>query len=93
MEPLINCVVLCSGLLVPVLACWSIGCLFMGHSCKQCQVSQTTFFAVLLLISALTIRTVAVNDGHWLIHTSSLSLMIVAGVLKRPSAQDAIEFA
>lgn len=84
MERLIDVVVFCSSVLVPLLAVWAILGLYTLRSGCQCHVTQFLYFFVLLFVAGLTIRTVLANDNCWLIHTSSLGVMIVAGVLRRP---------
>ncbi len=87
MERLIDCVTYCSALLVPLLAVWAITCLYVLRSGYSCHVTQVVYFAALLLIAGITIRTVIADDGCWLIHTTSLGIMIVAGVMRRPAEE------
>jgi hypothetical protein len=93
MERIIECVVGCSGLFVPVLALWAVTALYTMRSGVQCTASQVLYFLALLIMAAMTIRTVIANDGCWLVHTSSLGVTIVAGVMRRPeAASDAYHF-
>jgi hypothetical protein len=43
--------------------------------------SERVFFAMLLLLSGITLRTVVANDQAWLLHTTSLGIMIVGAVI------------
>ena len=85
MERLIETVVLCSGLLVPLMAVWAIACLYCARNGGQCYATQIVYFSTLLTIAGLTVRTVMADDCCWLIHTASLGVMIVVGVMRRPS--------
>lgn len=84
-ETLIHSLQAASGFLVPALAFWSIACLYTIRSGCRCTASECVFFGVLLLVAGATIRTVVACDNNWLLHTSSLGVMIVAGSMKRPS--------
>ena len=88
MERLIDCLVFCSGFTVPLLALWAIACLYTLRSGIQCYASQIIYFATLLMISGLTVRTVMADDGCWLAHTASLGVMVVFGVMRRPGESD-----
>jgi hypothetical protein len=87
MESVVASVVCCSGLLVPMLAVWAIAALYTQCSGSECCVTQYLFFGALLFIAGMTVRTVTTDDGCWLIHTTSLGAMIVAGVMRRPASQ------
>ena len=76
-----------AALLVPAIALWAIACLYTQAAGCKCHATEVGFFAALLMIAAITIRTVLVDDGCWLIHTSSLGVMIVAGVMRKPSVE------
>lgn len=92
MERAIDCIVDYAGFIVPLLALWAITGLYSLRAGCQCVASQLLFFFVMLVISGMTVRTVVVDDGCWLIHTASLGTMIVAGVMRRPEVESA-EFA
>ncbi len=85
MESVVEAAVCFSGLLVPSLAIWAIVALYSQCSGVECCVTQFLFFATLLFIAGMTVRTVTTDDGYWLIHTASLGVMIVAGVMRRPA--------
>ncbi len=87
MERLVETVVHCSALVVPLLAIWAIACLYCSRSGCGCHATQIVFFATLLMIAGFTVRTVLVDDGCWLIHTASLGVMIVFGTMRRPGPQ------
>ena len=69
---------------VPLLALWAIVGLYTMKADSGCWVTQAGFFLAMLIIACLTVRTVVCDHGCWLIHTSSLGMMIVAGVMRRP---------
>jgi hypothetical protein len=51
--------------------------------------SERVFFAMLLLLAGITLRTIAANEQAWLLHTTSLGIMIIGGVI--PSNGDSSE--
>jgi hypothetical protein len=85
MERLIETAAMCSALVVPLLAMWAIACLYTLRAASLAWATQLIYFLVLLAVAALTVRTMMANDGCWLIHTSTLGVMIVSGVMRRPS--------
>ena len=85
MEPIIGTIVDFSGLLVPVMALWAIAALYMQRADVECALTQLLYFGTLLLIAVITVRTMANNDGCWLIHTATLGVTIVAGAMRRPA--------
>ena len=85
MDRVVEALSICSSLLVPLLAVWAIVGIYTVRRGCECAASQLVFFSVLLFIAVLTTRTVTMNDASWLSHTASLSAMIVAGALRRPS--------
>ena len=88
MERLIESAAFCSVLVVPLLAMWAIAGLYIMRSGCQCMLTQIIYFMALLAIAGLTVRTVMANDGCWLIHTSTLGVMIVFGVMRRPAESE-----
>ncbi|GIW97290.1 MAG: hypothetical protein KatS3mg111_0623 [Pirellulaceae bacterium] len=70
--------------LVPAIALWAVVCLHMQPRAEERNVSQAFYVFALLLVAALTVRTVTTFQACWLVHTASLGSMIVAGVLYRP---------
>ena len=88
MLQLFESIVDCSGVLIPFLALWAIASLYTARSESESHSTQAVFFGALLFIAVVTIRTVMVDEGCWLLHTSSLGAMIVAGVLRRPATED-----
>lgn len=89
MEPVISTIVDFSGLLVPVMALWAIAALYMQRADIECTLTQLMYFGTMLLIAVITVRTMANNDGCWLIHTATLGVTIVAGAMRRPPATPA----
>ncbi len=85
MEPMIDAVVFLSSLLVPMLAIWAVAALYTQGAENNCYATEILYFGTLLLVSFVTLRTVATNDCCWLIHTATLGIMIVAGVMRRPA--------
>lgn len=51
--------------------------------------AERQFFAVLLVFTLLTLRTVIMCHDYWLVHTATLATMIV-GALVIPSQEDSI---
>ncbi|MEZ6135913.1 MAG: hypothetical protein R3C53_13480 [Pirellulaceae bacterium] len=84
MQPFIEYFVLAAVLVVPLLALWAIAGLYSTRAGSPCHVTQVFYLATLLMIAGLTVRTVMANDSCWLIHTASLGIMIVFGVMRRP---------
>lgn len=84
MEPVINSVVMASSFMIPALAFWAIAALYMQRSDEDCRLTQLLYFGTLLIIACVTLRTMATNDGCWLIHTATLGITIVAGAMRRP---------
>jgi len=73
-----------SSVLVPLLAVWAVVGLYTQKAGCQCAATQILYLAVLLFIAGLTIRTVMVDDECLLIHTATLAVMVVSGVMRRP---------
>ena len=78
--------------IVPALAVWAIIGINVYKGEAQRPAVDALYFTVMLVIAALTWRTMSLNDPCWLIHTASLGTMIVAGVLPRRSADEAVHF-
>jgi hypothetical protein len=85
MECLIEMIASYSGVLAPVLTTWSVLALYMPGKDADLRYSQGLFFAALLAISFLTVRTVVDHDERWLTNAASLGFLIVCGSLKRPA--------
>lgn len=86
MEQFIESIASSSGILVPLLAVWAIVGLYTQRSGCQCIATQVLYLSVMLFIAGITIRTVLVDDGCWLVHTASLGALVVSGVMRRPEA-------
>ena len=72
--------------LVPLLALaglWVARC--SEEQAVRCW-AERIFFSLLLLAAGGTIRTVAVADPCWFLHTASLSAMIIGAVVPSASA-------
>jgi hypothetical protein len=80
------------SLLVPMLVLWAIVGLYSLRSGAQCTATQVLYFAILLFVSLVTVRTVVADDGYWLPHTASLGTLIVAGVMRRPETASPVPF-
>jgi hypothetical protein len=91
MERLIECLVLGSGMIVPALSIWAIACLYISKNGCQCRLANLVYFGVLLMVAGLTVRTVLVDDSCWLIHTATLGMLVVFGVMRRPN-EEIVEF-
>ena len=86
MEQFIESIASSAGILVPLLALWAIIGLYTQRSGGQCVATQVLYLSVMLFIAGITIRTVMVDDGCWLVHTASLGVLVVSGVMRRPEA-------
>lgn len=53
--------------------------------------AERLFFAALLVVAGATLRTLLANDGHWLVHTSSLASMIVGAIFPCAESTPAVE--
>ncbi len=86
MEHLIECVASWANILVPLAAVWAVVGLYTQKTGCQCVATQILFLAILLFVAGITIRTVMLDDESLLVHTSTLGMMIVSGVMRRPHA-------
>ncbi|MDX1925358.1 MAG: hypothetical protein SFV81_02495 [Pirellulaceae bacterium] len=86
MEQFIESIASSAGILVPLLTVWAIVGLYTQRSGCQCVATQILYLSVMLFIAGITIRTVMVDDGCWLVHTASLGVLVVSGVMRRPEA-------
>ncbi len=85
MERIVEAIDFGAGWLVPVLTLWAIGCLYSLRSGCRCRATEWAYYAALLLVSGVTLRTVMADDNCWLVHTASLCTLIIAGVMRRPA--------
>ena len=74
--------------MVPALVVWAVIAINVYKGDAQRPAIDAIYFLAMLLIGALTWRTMSMNDPCWLIHTASLGIMIVAGVMPRRSVTD-----
>ena len=77
-----------SVLLVPALAAWAILGISAYRDTQLQPWVDSLFFLVMLVIGALTWRTMESHDACFLVHTLSLGIMIVFGVLPRRQRVD-----
>ncbi len=77
-----------SVLLVPALAAWAILGINVYRETQVQPWVDSLYFLIMLVIGALTWRTMETHDACFLIHTASLGIMIVFGVLPRRQAVD-----
>ncbi|QDV27075.1 hypothetical protein Q31a_54560 [Aureliella helgolandensis] len=92
MERLVEAILFSSAMLVPLMTVWAIFGLYTVKSGCQCPLTEMLYFAVMLFVAGFTVRTVMTDDsGCWLMHTASLGVMIVAGVLRKPSGFSATD--
>ena len=52
--------------------------LSVGEAARR---AERNFFAVLIVITAITLRTVITCDEIWLVHTTTLALMIIGSLV------------
>jgi hypothetical protein len=77
--------------LVPALAAWAIAGINLYRATALRPLVDSSYYFVMVLIGILTWRTMSSNDACWLIHTASLGIMIVFGVLpRREPLEDAL---
>ena len=84
MEQFIESIASSSGILVPLSTVWAIVGLYTQRTGYQCVATQVLYLSVMLFIAGITVRTVMVDDGCWLVHTASLGTLVVSGVMRRP---------
>jgi len=79
---------LADAIVLPLLGLWALLAtkLSVGQALRR---AEKRFLFALVLISLVTLRTVIRLDDVWLIHTSTLALMIL-GVFVVPSREDAL---
>lgn len=88
MERLIESLVDYAGVVVPLLTLWAIVGLCTVQAGCRCVVTELLYYFVMIIVSVITLRTVLADDGCWLIHTVSLGVLIVAGVMQRPQSTE-----
>ena len=82
---------LANAIILPLIGLWAL--LHLKLSVGEAERrSQTQFFAILIVMSFVTLRTVSACDNCWLIHTSTTAAMIL-GALVMPSRSEAGEAA
>ncbi len=72
--------------LIPIVA---LAGLWLGRCSTDQQIrtwAERAFYSLLLVVGGGTMRTLACDDTCWLLHTSSLSIMIVGAVLPAGSS-------
>ncbi|MBX3423447.1 MAG: hypothetical protein KF752_17960 [Pirellulaceae bacterium] len=74
-----------SAFLAPALTAWAMLTLYVQPKTEIGFSASGFYFVVLLMVAVLTMRTTMVHDKLWLIHAASLGVLIVGGVLWRPS--------
>lgn len=81
-----------TALMVPALAVWAVIGIHVYRSEGQSALVDALYFLAMVVIAALTWRTMNANDSCWLIHTASLGTMIVGGVLPKrgENAEEAV---
>lgn len=84
LEQFIEGIASCAGILVPLLAVWAIVSLYTQPTGCQCLATQVLYLSVIVFVAGVTVRTVMVDDGCWLVHTASLGVLVVFGVMRRP---------
>lgn len=74
--------------LVPALAAWAIVGINLYRGTSLRPLVDSLYYFAMVLIGVLTWRTMSCNDACWLIHTASLGILIVFGVLPRRDSFD-----
>ena len=74
----------CFSWIVPAIALASLwGAKFTDDSRIQ-KIAERCFFAAMLVVAAATLRTVMVDDGCWLLHMTSLGIMVLGATFPQP---------
>lgn len=66
---------------LPLLALILLWLCRFSHDAVAKLVSERLFYAVLLFLAGVTLRTIAINDPAWLLHTTALGVMVVGGII------------
>ncbi|MFN6400674.1 MAG: hypothetical protein ACK449_12330 [Planctomycetota bacterium] len=80
--------------IVPILALLG---LWIARLCEDARVrsaAEACYFGAMVVAAMITLRTILADDSCWLLHTSSLGLMILGAIfphhMLESSAQDAL---
>jgi hypothetical protein len=79
---------------VPILAILG---LWIARLCEEARirsVAEACYFGAMIIAAMITLRTILADDNCWLLHTSSLGLMILGAIfphhMLENSAQDSL---
>ncbi len=80
MIDLVDFVSSCFPWMLPLMAVVGLSIARHSKTASVRMISERAFLALLLVVGGGTLRTIASNDPHWLLHTSSLAIMIVGAM-------------
>lgn len=88
MPDLIQLFAFVDALALPAIGIWALlgTKLSVGDSLRR---AEKRFLVTLIIISLVTLRTVAIHDDVWLIHTLTLASMVL-GVFTVPSREETL---
>lgn len=88
MSNLVQLLAIVDIIALPLLGLWALLAtkLSIGEKLRR---AERFFFVALIIISLVTLRTVVTLDDVWLVHTMTLSLMVL-GVFMVPSREGAL---
>ena len=81
----------CFPCLLPLVALVGLWVARCSEDAHVRQLGERTFMAMMLVVGGGTLRTIVVNDPFWLIHTASLSIMIVGAIFPYASLSAGID--
>ncbi len=65
----------CLPWIVPVIAIIGLWVAKATDDCSVQRIAERIYFAAMLLVAAVTLRTVVENEGYWLLHMASIGIM------------------
>ncbi len=82
---------MCFPCIVPLVALVGLWVARCSPDREVRQLAERAFIAMMLVVGGGTLRTIVVNDAFWLLHTSSLSIMIVGAIMPGGSVRPSID--
>ena len=72
--------------LVPFIAFASLWVARLGRDERIQRNVERVYFASMLIVAAITLRTILADDGCWILHTGSLGFMVLAAAMPKPES-------
>jgi hypothetical protein len=66
--------------IVPLIAIVSLWLARASNDSYFRRIAEPAFFGALLIVSWGTLRTIIANEGCWIVHTSSMAVMVVGAI-------------